>query len=101
GSSSSAGGARPPACSARRLSSLLELAALPLGQTTPDAETLIMSECVLKAFGPDLARRADALRLPGRATLLGEEGLGVGLSAQRTLLPGQLGIAGLLQPTIE
>ena len=40
-----------------------------------------------RALGLDLAAGADLLRLAGRAALLGEERLGVGLGAQRLPLP--------------
>src|SRR3954452_17971632 len=51
----------------------LEPAALPLGEAAPDAEPLVVLECVLEALGPDLAAGADLLGLAGRAALLGEE----------------------------
>ncbi|CAM5649850.1 hypothetical protein SHIRM173S_10356 [Streptomyces hirsutus] len=44
---------------------------------------------VLEALGADLAGEADLLGLAGGAALLGEEGLGVGLGAQRALLPAE------------
>ena len=68
---------------------LLQPAALPLGQAAPDAEPLVVGEGVLQAFGADLAGEADLLGLAGGAALLGEEGLGVGLGAQRALLPAE------------
>ena len=64
--------------------------ALALGEPAPDAEALVVREGVLQALGPDLAPRADALGLPRRAALLREERLGVGLGAQRALLPVRL-----------
>src|SRR3954452_5896355 len=63
-------------------------APLPLRQPTPDPEALVVGQGVLQALGLDLAPGADLLGLPGRAALLGEEGLRVGLRAQRPLLPG-------------
>src|SRR3954467_10404887 len=63
---------------------------LALGQAAPDAEALVLGQRVLQALGPDLAAGADLLRLAGRAALLREEGLGVGLGAQRALLPALL-----------
>src|SRR3954469_20895566 len=60
------------------------------GQAAPDAEALVVGQCVLQALGPDLAAGADLLGLAGRAALLREEGLGVGLGAQRPLLPALL-----------
>ena len=63
-------------------------ATLALGQAAPDAEALVVGEGVLQALGLDLAPGADLLRLAGRAALLGEERLRVGLGAQRLLLPG-------------
>ncbi|MGX1270389.1 hypothetical protein RKD18_003583 [Streptomyces phaeoluteigriseus] len=68
---------------------LLQSAALPLGQAAPDAESLVVGEGVLEAFGADLTREAHLLGLAGGATLLGEEGLGVGLGAQCALLPAE------------
>src|SRR5262245_55724941 len=68
---------------------LLQAAALTLGQAAPDTETLVVGEGVLEALGADLAREADLLGLAGGAALLGEEGLGVGLGAQRALLPAE------------
>src|SRR3954447_22694883 len=66
-------------------------ATLPLREPAPDTEALIFGECILQALDPDLATRADALGLPGRAALLRKEGLGVGLRAESTLLP-RLGV---------
>src|SRR3954469_20221415 len=60
------------------------------GQAAPDAEALVVGQRVLQALGPDLAAGADLLGLAGRAALLREEGLGVGLGAQRALLPALL-----------
>ena len=68
---------------------LAQLAALALGEAAPDAEALVVRECVLEALGPHFARRADLLRVAGRAALLGEERLGVGLRAQGVGLPGE------------
>src|SRR5688572_7619468 len=62
--------------------------ALALRQAAPDPEALVVGQRVLEALGLDLAAGADLLRLAGRAALLGEERLGVGLGAQRLLLPG-------------
>src|SRR5690606_20952645 len=67
----------------------LELAALTLAQPAPDPETLIVVEGVLQAFVAHLAGGADALGVTGRATLLGEERLGIGLRAQGVGLPGE------------
>src|SRR4028119_1024788 len=50
-------------------------APLALGQPAPDAEALVVGQRVLQALGPDLAARADPLRLPGGTALLGEERL--------------------------
>src|SRR4051794_3586921 len=73
----------------RSAGALAQLAAFPLRQPAPDAEPLVVGQCVLEALGPHLARSADALCVAGGAALLREEGLGVGLSAQRIGLPGQ------------
>src|SRR3712207_9186625 len=62
-------------------------ATLALGQPAPDAEALVVAQRVLQALGADLAAGADLLGLAGRATLLGEERLGVGLGAQGAVLP--------------
>jgi hypothetical protein len=74
---------------------LLELAALTLGQAAPDAEALVVHQCVLEAVVADLARQADLLGLPGRAALLGEERHGVRLRAQGAILPPELLALGL------
>src|SRR4029079_12471784 len=66
---------------------LLELATLALGEAAPDAEALVVHQGVLEALAAYLACQADLLGLPGRAALLGEERLGVGLRAERALLP--------------
>src|SRR3954447_4233512 len=63
-------------------------APLPLREAAPDAEALVVGQRVLQAFRLDLAPGADLLGLPGRAALLGEECLRVGLGAQGALLPG-------------
>src|SRR3954469_23210722 len=63
-------------------------APLPLREASPDAEALVVGQRVLQALRLDLAPGADLLGLPGRAALLGEECLRVGLRAQRPLLPG-------------
>ena len=71
-------------------SAFLQLATLALGQAAPDAEALVVGEGILQALGADLAADADLLGLAGRAALLREERLRVGLGAERALLPGQL-----------
>src|SRR4051812_29163359 len=68
----------------------LDPAALPLAQATPDAEPLVVLQRVLQALAAHLAADADLLGLAGRTALLREERLGVGLSAQRALLPALL-----------
>src|SRR3954454_13523869 len=65
-----------------------QAAALTLGEAAPDAEPLVVGERVLEALGLHLAPGADLLRLTGRAALLGEERLRVGLGAEGLLLPG-------------
>jgi len=65
----------------------LELAPFPLGQATPDAEPLVVLERVLEALAAHVTTGAHLLGLAGRAALLGEERLGIGLGAQRALLP--------------
>ena len=72
----------------------LEGPPFPFRQTATDAEPLLVLEGVVEALRPDRAALADPLGLAGRAALLGEEGLGVGLRAQRLLHPGVLGDAG-------
>src|SRR6476661_6483675 len=69
---------------------LLQLAALSLGQSAPDAEPLVIGQGVLEALGPHLATDADLLGLARGAALLREERLRVGLGAERPLLPGEL-----------
>src|SRR4051794_34790153 len=68
---------------------LLQPAALPLAQAPPDAKALVVRQSVLEALGANFTGLADPLCLPSRATLLREEGLRVGLGAQRALLPGE------------
>lgn len=63
-------------------------AALARREAAPDSETLIMGERVVEAFLTDLAGGANALGLPGGATLVGKKCLGIGLGAQRLLMPG-------------
>jgi hypothetical protein len=65
----------------------LELSSLSLAQSTPDAESLVVRQRVLKAFRPDLTAGADALRLTGRSPLLRKEGFRIGLCAQAAFLP--------------
>src|SRR5690606_3877440 len=65
----------------------LELAALALRETAPDAEPLVVLERVLQALRADLAARADLLGLARGPALLREEGLRVRLGAERALLP--------------
>src|SRR5450756_359960 len=77
-------------------SALLEAAALSLTQTAPDAEPLVVGQGVLEAVRPDVARATDLLGLTGRAPLLGEEGLGIRLSAQGPLLPAQCAFVGIV-----
>ena len=64
--------------------------AFPFGQTTPDAEPLVVLQRVLQALGPDIAPPADSLRLPGGTALLWEERLRICLCAQRLILPTHL-----------
>src|SRR5699024_661443 len=79
----------------------LELATLALGQTAPDPEALVVLEGVFEALGPHLAGDAHLLGLTGGAALLREERLRIGLRAQRALLPGQLGLVGVLPGDVE
>jgi hypothetical protein len=79
----------------------LELASLALGESTPDAEPLVVLEGVLEALGAHLAGDAHLLRLTGGAALLGEERLRVGLRAQGALLPAQLCVVGVLPREVE
>jgi hypothetical protein len=69
------------------LAGTLEATTLTLGEATPDTKALILSECVLEALNADVAGLADTLRFTSAATLLWEKGFGVGLCAQRMLLP--------------
>src|SRR5690349_22358310 len=69
---------------------LLQLAALPLGKPTPDAEPLVIGQGVLEALRTHLATDADLLGLARGAALLREERLRVGLGAERALLPREL-----------
>ncbi len=69
---------------------LLQLTALTLGQTTPDAEALVIHQRRLEAICADITGEADLFRFTSRPTLLWEERLGVSLCAERTVLPTQL-----------
>jgi hypothetical protein len=55
------------------LGATAELATFALAQTTPDAETLIVGECVLEAFAANLAGGANLLCVASGATLLREK----------------------------
>jgi hypothetical protein len=68
----------------------LDPAALPLGQTAPDAEPLVVLQRELKALSTNLAAAADPLGLPRGAALLGEERLRIRLCAKRAILPTQV-----------
>ena len=61
---------------ARSDGALLQLAALPLGETTPDPEALVIHQCGLQALVTHLTRQADLLGLPRGPTLLRKERLG-------------------------
>jgi len=61
-----------------------------LGKAAPDAESLIVTERILKALGAHFAAAAHAFGFPRRAAFLGEECLRIGLRAQRTILPALL-----------
>jgi hypothetical protein len=65
----------------------LEPTALALRQAAPDAEPLVVLQCVLQALGANIAAAADALGFPGGPALLGEERLRIRLRAQRLVLP--------------
>src|SRR5215470_1276887 len=67
--------------------SALDPAPFPFRQPAPDPEPLVVLERVLQALGPHLTAAAHLLGFPGRAALLGEERLRIGLCAQRTVLP--------------
>src|ERR1700761_5879206 len=67
----------------------LQPAAFSLRHATPDAEPLVVLECVLQALGPDLAATAHPLGFPGRSALFREERLRIRLRAQRLVLPAQ------------
>ena len=79
----------------------LELAPLPLGQTAPDAEPLIVCQGVLEALSTDVTRQAHSLGLTRGSTLLGEERLGIRLSAESALLPHEFFIELLRLTQIE
>src|SRR5918992_6250282 len=66
---------------------LLQFAALPLGETTPDPEALVVHQCRLQALVAYLTREAHLLGLSRRPTLLRKERFRVGLRAQRAILP--------------
>jgi hypothetical protein len=64
-----------------------QLAALTDGEPTPDAELLIMDECVLQALTPHITARADLLGLARGGAHLGEECIRVGLCAESLIGP--------------
>src|SRR5207253_3147830 len=66
---------------------LAQAAAFALGQAAPDAVALVGLQGVVEALGADVAAGADGLGLAGGPALLREEGLGVGLGAERVVLP--------------
>src|SRR5262249_27248153 len=76
----------PAGCSAGLA---LEPAPFPLRQPAPDPEPLVVLERVFQALGLDLTAAAHFLGFPGRAALLGEERLRIGLRTQRAVLPVQ------------
>ncbi len=51
---------------------------------------VVVHQCGLQAVVTHLAGEADLLGLPRRSSLFGEERFGIGLSAQRALLPSRL-----------
>ena len=59
----------------------LETATFPLAQSTPDPESLVVGQGVVEAIRLDRTNPADALRLTCGPTLLGEEGLWIGVQA--------------------
>jgi hypothetical protein len=68
----------------------LDAPALPLGQTAPDAEPLVVLQRVLKTLSANITAAADSLGLPRGAALLREERLRIRLCAQRAILPTQV-----------
>src|SRR5215475_7441032 len=68
----------------------LDPAPLSLRQPAPDAEPLVVTEGILEALRAHLAAAAHPLGLAGRAALLREERLRIGLRAQRPVLPALL-----------
>jgi hypothetical protein len=98
------GGARRPRAGGhgeRSDGGLLQAAALALGQAAPDSESLVIRERVFEAFRTDFTGEADLLGLAGGTALLGEEGLGIGLGAQRALLPAEFLVRVLDQQFLE
>ena len=65
----------------------LDPTAFSFGQTTPDAESLVVLQRVVQALGPDVAPPADPFGLPGGTALLWEERLRICLCTQRPVLP--------------
>lgn len=88
-------------CAPCQMAAFFRHAALTLGEAAPDTEPLVVVEGVLKAFGTHFAGEADLLRLAGGSALLGKEGLGVGLGAQRALLPAEFLVRVLDQQLLE
>jgi hypothetical protein len=68
---------------------LLQLATFTLGQATPDAESFVVLKRVLEALGTHFAAGADALGIPSRSALFGEERLRVGLRTEGVGLPSE------------
>src|SRR5215471_17859327 len=65
----------------------LEPTPFPFRQPAPDPEPLVVLERVFQALGANLTAAAHLLGFPGRAALLGEERLRIGLCTQRIVLP--------------
>src|SRR5262249_1318116 len=84
----------PPSQAGRRGSpplanATLQAATFSLGQPAPDPKSFVVFKRVLQAFRSHLTAPAHLLGLSGGAALLGEERLGIGLRAQRPVLPGE------------
>lgn len=70
----------------------LEATTFTLGHAAPDAETFVVGEGVVEAFGLNFAPGAYALGFACGTTFFREERFGVGLGAERAFLPAEFAL---------
>ena len=71
-------------------SQFLEFAALTLGKAAPDAEPLVVLECVLKTLVTHVACQTNPFGFSRGPTLFRKERLWIGLRTECAFLPAQL-----------